>query len=238
MDIIYSRPRIRFPKLFIIKNRRKSNKTPYKYNKSTLILFLIFMVIGIALTAVAPVFNQLCRDKAKGKATIIVNEETKKSIKNYDYQDFIVVHKDENGNVLMLESNMININNVITDVANNIQNRIDSSEDEEIKINLGTFTGINILAGRGIGIPIKISTIGNVQTEIKSQFVSKGINQTLHRLYLDVECEISILTPFNTINEKIKNQVIIAENVIVGNIPDTYYNLDGVTMQDSIELLE
>ena len=87
-------------------------------------------------------------------------------------------------------------------------------------------------------MPIRISTIGNIQTSVKSEFVSQGINQTLHRLYLEIECEISILTPFNTISESISNQLILAENVIVGNIPDTYYNLEGITSSDAMQMMQ
>ena len=54
------------------------------------------------------------------------------------------------------------------------------------------------------------------------------INQTLHRVYLEVESTVNILTPFSTIEEKIYNQVMLGENVILGEIPSTYYNLEGL----------
>lgn len=95
-----------------------------------------------------------------------------------------------------------------------------------------------MLAGRGPGIPIKISTIGNVITDLRSEFTAQGINQTLHRVYLQVECEVSILTPYKSISEKITNQVLIAENVIVGKIPSTYYNLNGVDGSNAIDIIE
>ena len=78
----------------------------------------------------------------------------------------------------------------------------------------GSFTGFKLLAGRGPGVKIKISTIGEVETDLRSEFTSQGINQTLHRVYLQVICEVSVLTPFKDISEKITNQVLIAENVI------------------------
>lgn len=94
------------------------------------------------------------------------------------------------------------------------------------------------MAGKGPGVPIRISTIGNVETDLKSEFSSQGINQTLHRVYLQVICEVSILTPYNSITEKITNQVLIAENVIVGRIPNTYYNLEGIDKNSAIEVIE
>ena len=67
-------------------------------------------------------------------------------------------------------------------------------------------------------MPIRISTVGNVKTDVRREFKRKGINQTLHRLYLQIETEISILTPFNTIQESITNQLVLAENIIVGEM--------------------
>ncbi len=102
----------------------------------------------------------------------------------------------------------------------------------------GSFTGFKLLAGKGPGVPIRISTIGNVETDLRSEFSAQGINQTLHRVYLQVVCEVSILTPYDNITEKIVNQVLIAENVIIGRIPNTYYNLEGIDNKSAIEVIE
>ena len=102
----------------------------------------------------------------------------------------------------------------------------------------GSFTGFKLLSGKGPGVPIRISSIGNVETDLRSEFTSQGINQTLHRVYLQVECNVSILTPYDSITEKIKNQVLIAENVIVGKIPNTYYNIEGIDENGAMEFIE
>lgn len=94
------------------------------------------------------------------------------------------------------------------------------------------------MSGRGPDIPIKMSTVGNVETELISQFSQAGINQTLHRIYLKVSCNVTILTPFDTIEQQIINQVLVAEAVIVGDVPGTYYNLNGVKSNDLMELVE
>ena len=236
MSLIYSRPRIKLPKFFIVNNKRNVHSS--KLYKFLFIIFVIIFIFGIIVKAVTPVFNRLCADKAKSIATIITNDETTNAIIDYKYSDFIIIHKDDNGNILMLESNMKNINVVISHTASRIQTSINNTKDEDIYISLGSFTGISILSGRGFKIPIRISTIGNVKTNVRSEFVSKGMNQTLHRLYLDIETEISVLTPFNTINESISNQLILAENIIVGEIPETYYNLEGMTQDDVMEVMQ
>ncbi len=96
-----------------------------------------------------------------------------------------------------------------------------------------------MLAGRGPGIKIRISSIGDVETDLRSEFTAQGINQTLHRVYLQVKCNVNILTPFDNIAREITNQVLLIENVIVGNIPNTYYNLEGINgNSDVLEVIE
>ena len=107
-----------------------------------------------------------------------------------------------------------------------------------MKLLFGSFTGIKLLAGRGPGIKIRISTVGNVETDLKSEFEAQGINQTLHRIYLQVKCVVSILTPFKDITKDIKNQVLIMENVIIGTVPNTYYNIEGINTNEALEFIE
>lgn len=96
-----------------------------------------------------------------------------------------------------------------------------------------------MLAGKGPGIKITIASEGNVETDLRSEFTAQGINQTLHRVYLQVKCHVNILTPFDNISKEITNQVLLMENVIIGNIPNTYYNLEGINgNSDALEIIE
>lgn len=235
MDKIYSRRRIHIPKVVYKKFKSKNNKKIFKF----LIIILISILTAVTtIEAINPIIEKLCIDKAKSIATLICNSETTKIISNYKYEDLVTIYKDDNNNITMIKSNITPINLIISDVAENIQKRINETENSEISIKLGSFTGSKILSGRGPNIPIKLSSVGSVETDFRSEFKAAGINQTLHRIYLQIDCKISILTPYSSIEEKISNQVIIAENVIVGNIPSTYYNLEGLEQKDALEIVE
>ena len=80
--------------------------------------------------------------------------------------------------------------------------------------------------------------ISDIPTDLRSEFTSAGINQTLHRIYLEIKCNVVILTPFETIEQKISNQVLLAEGVIVGEIPNSYYNLEGISKDNAIDIIE
>lgn len=192
----------------------------------------------IIINAIMPIFNKLCEDKAKSIATIISNNEATNVMSRYTYDDLFLIEKDTSGNITMIRSNMITINEIISDVAVKIQEQLEDKNKNTVKIPLGSFTGINLISGIGPEIEIIITSSGNVETDLKSEFIHQGINQTLHRVYLDVVCEVSILTPFNSISQSIKNQVLLLENVIVGHIPEAYYNLEGITStNDAMEVI-
>ena len=216
----------------------KNLKRKQKIVKIFIIMIIAFSTVKIVLDAISPIFEALCEDKAKSIATIISNNEATNVMKDHTYDELFTIEKDNDGNITMIKSNVIQINEIISDVAVKIQNSINERGKENIKITIGSFTGSKLLSGRGPGIPIKISSIGNVETDLRSEFSAQGINQTLHRVYLQVDCEVSILTPYNTISEKVSNQVLLIENVIVGKIPNTYYNLDGIDSNNALDIIE
>lgn len=202
------------------------------------ILIIAFTVVAIICKAVGPVFDTLCKDEAKSMATLITNKEASNVMEQYSYEDLFSIEKDEQGNISMIKSNVFPINEIISSIPIKIQEDINNEGRNNIKIALGTFTGIKILSGRGPNVNVRISSIGNVETELKSEFYSQGINQTLHRVYLQIDCEITILTPFNDMKERISNQVLITENLIVGHIPSSYYNLEGMNNSNASDIIE
>lgn len=237
MSKIYSRWRLQIPNISN-KNMGRNSKNIKKASKILIILLIAILVFKTILDAVGPVFDAICKEKAKSLATIITNEQVSNIIKEYSYEDIFTIEKDNEGNINMIKLNVVPVNQITSSIAVNIQNEINNQGRDDIGIALGTFTGVKLLASRGPNVNIKISTIGNIETELKSEFAAQGINQTLHRVYLQIKCNISILTPFNTIEEQITNQVLIAENVIVGKIPSTYYNLEGLEGSQAIEVVE
>lgn len=185
-----------------------------------------------------PIFDTLCEDKAKSIATIISNEQATVVMREHSYDELFTLEKDNDGNITMIKSNVFPINEIISDVSVKIQNEINNRGRDNVEIALGSFTGFKLLSGKGPGISIQISSIGNVETDLRSEFTAQGINQTLHRVYLQIICEVNVLTPYNSISKEIVNQVLIAENVIVGRIPNAYYNLEGINKSNAIDIIE
>lgn len=194
--------------------------------KVIIILMIAFTVAKIILNSILPVFDKLCEEKAMSIATIISNNKATEVMAEHTYDELFTIEKDNNGNITMIKSNVIPINEIISDVAVRIQEELEKREDDKIQIPLGSVTGFKLLAGSGPNINIKIVPAGSVKTDLRSEFVAQGINQTLHRIYLQVDCQVTIVTPYDEISKEISNQVLLIENVIIGNIPSTYLNIE------------
>ncbi len=220
-DKIYSRTR------FCITNRVS------KKEKNTKVFSVIFIIIVAIFTfytirkAINPIIDELCIDKAKNIATKISNEEATVVMDKYCYDDLITIIRDNDGNIKILKTNTKNINQIMSDIPVSMLDKFRQSENANISLYLGSILGTKIFSATGPKINIRIANVGNVDTKLKSEFTSQGINQTLHRIYLELNCEVTILTPYDTIKQKIDNQVLIAESVIVGDVPYSYYNMNG-----------
>ena len=213
-------------------------KCRFQFNVVVIILTAIITFRAL-LGAINPILNRLCMDEAKNIATKISNEQASLIMNKYKYEDIITILRDDNGNIKMLQTNIKSVNELTSDIPNNIVSALKSEENSNISIYLGSILGLKILSAQGPKINVRIANVGNVETSLESQFVEQGINQTLHRIYLEIVCEVSILTPYDTISEKITNQVLIAESVIVGNVPDAYYNIQtNDSVGDSLTLVD
>ena len=238
---IYSRKR--FVGGFNIRNKRskgrEKNKLKISIIKFAIITIIIIAFIQLTFRYLEPVFEAICEEKVKSLAILITNQQSTIIMNKYQYEELYTIEKDTNGNILIIKSNVVPINNLISDLTENIQKEFDEIKNSEIKIPLGSLSGIYFLSGSGPDISIDISVTGSVDTEIKSEFVAQGINQTLHRVYVNFECNMQIVTPLKNYTKKVTNQVIMAEHVIVGNIPNSYYNLEGIeSRMNALDIIE
>lgn len=85
---------------------------------------------------------------------------------------------------------------------------------------------------------IAMERAGKIEADIDSEFSSVGINQTLHRIYLNLNCSIGILTPFKSISKTVSSKVLLTETVIVGEVPSTYYNYDNLGFKDVLKTVK
>lgn len=146
-----------------------------------------------------------------------------------------MINRDSEGNVTHISTNSLQINILARELAKAAQDKLEDLGSKGIDIPIGTFTGMPIFVGRGPDINIKLLPIGSISCKFNSEFINAGINQTNHKIYLTVVSKVSVILP--TANQTIETttQIMIAESIIVGKIPDTYLN--SASLDDMLNLI-
>ncbi len=155
-------------------------------------------------------------------ATSVIND-------GITYDELFEVKYNDAGDVSMIQANSPKINAVAREIANLAQANLDSLGAQDISIAVGTFTGLALLMGFGPDVTIKIMPIGTANCDFVSYFQSAGINQTSHKIYIDVYADVNIITPIDEPTVRIKAEVLVCENVIVGKVPDTYLSMNNIS---------
>ena len=134
MHKIYSRPRIKIPKIMIQSGKKMPSDKMKKMGTLFIILIIAFSTVKLILDAVLPIFDTLCANRAKSMATLISNEQATNVMRKHTYDELFTIEKDTNGNITMIKSNVISINEIISDVANKIQEEINHKGKDHIEI--------------------------------------------------------------------------------------------------------
>lgn len=221
MDKIYSRKRVKIPK---IKGFYRTNKNAKKFFSIFIIIFFSFITFFTIIKSVGPVFDNIVLQNATLECSNIIGNACVKVLENMDYSNILVIEKNEKNGII--KTDVATINKVMNSLAIAAEEELKKLNDFQIKIPVGELTGIKYLSGFGPKINLKIHSIGNIDTQIENDFESKGINQTVYKIYAKLGCKINVITPYKTIEGKAEKEILLVETVILGNVPEAYYNLE------------
>ncbi len=144
---------------------------------------------------------------------------------DYDADWFVSFEKNEAGEVTAISSNMTHINALSAALLDRVIG-LTGKRNLTVSIPAGNLTGLSLLMGRGPGIPVEIMVLTSSHVEFRNNIVTAGINQTKHQISLLVIVDIDVLVPWGTESAQICTEVLIADTVVVGQVPETYLNLD------------
>jgi sporulation protein YunB len=163
----------------------------------------------------------------RAKSTEVVNRAILNEYsKQFNYDDIIHIEKDDQGNIVMLKADTLKMNRIACDVALDSQIALNKLGYIGIKIPLGYIFRNNFLAYIGPNLIVKMQPINTIETKYLSEFESAGINQTRHKIYVQVITNIRVILPFKSNDLEVKNEVPISETIIVGKVPETSISMD------------
>ena len=170
--------------------------------------------------------NEIAKSKAQltGQEIITRAVNEKVALKT-EYQDLVVVHKDGEGRIVLIQPNTVKINRIMAETLLHVEAGFAELEKQNFSIPLGQALGSRIFAGYGPGIKVRMLTGGQVSADFFDSFEEAWINQTRHLMSLRVSGRIKVVVPFNDEEIDVKMTVPVAETIVVGQVPQTYMML-------------
>ncbi len=199
--------------------------------KIILILLLIFLTVAFfwLRRAYRDVIRDLAQTQVKNTTSDLTNDAIAKQISDgvVQYDRIVYFEKDLDGRITALKTNIGEVNRLKTDILNIINDEILALDHSDIGIPIGSLFLPELLSGRGPVIPVHILSIRNSDANFVSHFSQAGINQTLHQVTMEVSIDVAVLVLGRTTSFTIESQVVVAETVIVGQVPNTFLQTGG-----------
>ena len=194
-----------------------------------LILVLSTMLFFLFRERYRDIIRELAETQVKNTTSDLTNDAIAKQIADgiIQYDRIVFFEKDLDGRITALKTNMSEVNRLKTDILNIINDEILALDTSDIGIPIGSFFLPEFFSGKGPVIPVHVLSIRNSDANFASSFQQAGINQTLHQLTMLVSVDVAILVLGQTAAFTITSEVVVAETVIVGNVPNTFLQTGG-----------
>lgn len=197
------------------------------------IMLIILLIAAVLLLMLRSKYDavmvELTRTQVTNSTSDLINDAIAEQIATgkIEYDRIVYFEKDLDGKITALKTNIGEVNKLKTDTLNIINDEILSNEHSQMGIPLGSLFLPELLSGKGPEIPVKILSIRNSDANFESSFTHAGINQTMHQLKMCVLIDVSVLVLGQTVSFTVASDVVIAETVIVGAVPDTFLQTGG-----------
>jgi len=201
-----------------------------KLSKLIFILALCATVLLIGFrTKYHGTIRSLAETQVKNTTSDLINDAIDAQIDsgNIQYDRIVYFEKDLNGKITALKTNMSEVNRLKTSILNIINDEILAMDTTDLGIPVGSLILPEFASGRGPLIPVQILSISNSDASFESHFTEAGINQTLQKLTMNIIVDVSILVLGRTESFTVSSEVVVAETIIVGQVPDTFFDTGG-----------
>lgn len=191
-------------------------------------LALAWLILHTLNGRLRPVLEAAASSRATNLMTQAIDNAVDNCLQENDmnYADFVTMETDSAGKVTSLTSNTAANSRFKRQVVEAVTRQLSTLDSDALGVPLGTLTNQPLLAGTGPSVRVKVDSVGEVTADYVNSFTSAGVNQTLHRVCLDITATIYLFLPGEVLPVTVASSVCVAETVIVGETPDTYLNLE------------
>ena len=183
--------------------------------------------IGMLVTRLRPLVAAAAQTQVENTVTRLVEEALLDDLqqRSVGYRDFIAIERDNAGGITALTTDMAAMNHLRGVLLECVLDAVDGIQVSDIRIPVGSLLGIDVLWARGPALNVRSMSVGTVSAEFESEFTDAGVNQTLHRIWLEVCVPVKLLLPGEWVETEVETRLCVAETVIVGKVPNAYLNM-------------
>ena len=184
-------------------------------------------VIALLEAKLRPVVAEIAAAQAQNTMTAVIENAVTADLaaRQVGYSDLIVIQRDERGVITALTTDMAQMNLLRAELTSAILEALEEVNISNIQVPLGSLFDLEPLWAKGPALKARAMTVGTVRAEFDSQLTSAGVNQTLHRIWMEINVPMTLLLPGGEIETALHTRLCVAETVIVGQVPDTYLHL-------------
>ena len=187
-------------------------------------LFVAVSVIALLEAKLRPVVAEIAAAQAQNSMTAVVENAVTADLaaRHLGYSDFVTIQRDEKGAITALTTDMARMNLLRSELTAAVLGALEGVDVSVVQVPLGSLFDLEPLWAKGPSLKAMAMTVGTVRTEFDSELVSAGVNQTLHRIWMEVSVPMTLLLPGGEVEVTLDTRLCVAETVIVGQVPDTY----------------
>lgn len=188
-------------------------------------LAVIIMVLIFFNAYVNPIIVVASEAKVQSLTSKALSSAVQTVLNNNNvYDDLIEITTNEQGEITLIQAKSVLINKLSKEISKTANQNLDLISSEGVKIPIGTLSGVAAFVGLGPEITFKVMSISTVKSTFESEFTSAGINQTNHRIYMNITTNVDVILPTATRVVTASTHLLICEAILVGKVPDAYLN--------------
>ena len=197
------------------------------FRRALLLLLLLLALFLLIDRNFRPLVFSLAEARSAAMASQVLSGALAEATQDgVTYEDLMNVKMDQNGQVALLSANTMAMNRLATRAGDAALRRLNNMSSERVTVPLGAVLGTTLFSGSGPGVPVSIVPIGSIFTDFATEFEACGINQTRHKVYLQVTANIRIVIPTGAKTTQVSANMLVAESIIVGRVPEGFVGYD------------
>lgn len=203
----------------------------------TLLIVVIVVIVSFHYKKIETSLIEVCQSNAHSIALKCTEDAISENIGDITYASIINIEKTETGKIVAITSNVNELNKLSNRLVITLEENLQKNQSSHINVPIGILLGSKSFGGYGIRVNVKTLPVGDAKIEYLSHFDDVGINQTRHRIIIKITSQVKIIAPFTTILDEYTKEVVLAETILIGDIPNSYYNINGVDNLETKDII-